>query len=111
VAGAQFALIWMRKWKSKIDFDTISKGFPPHRSKGFQLKRHLDATLDPAKRMIDRLLEDDSGYFEEHHYLDPIFLGPTREQNLCKICIKLYIYNTFQFYQSNVLANENFELA
>jgi hypothetical protein len=34
VAGAQFALTWVRKWKLKIDFDTISKGFPPHRSKG-----------------------------------------------------------------------------
>jgi hypothetical protein len=72
VADAQFSLTWMRKWKPQIDFDTISKGCPPHRSKGIQLKRHLDVTLELAKRMIDRLLQASAGYFEEHHYLDPV---------------------------------------
>jgi hypothetical protein len=81
VAGAQFALAWVHKWKSKLDFDTISKGFPPYRSKGVQLKRHLDATLEPAKRMIDRLLQADSGYFGEHHYLERILPEPVRGQN------------------------------
>jgi hypothetical protein len=49
VAGAQFALAWVRKWKHKLDFDEISKGFPPHKSKGVHLKKHLEATLDPQR--------------------------------------------------------------
>jgi hypothetical protein len=81
LAGAQFALAWVRKWKKKLDFDKISKGFPPRKSKGIHLKKHLEATLEPAKRMIDRLLEADAGYFEEHHYLEPIILEPIRGQN------------------------------
>jgi hypothetical protein len=32
--------------------------------------------------MIDRLLDTDAGYFEEHHYLDPIVVPPVRVQNL-----------------------------
>jgi hypothetical protein len=28
VAGAQFSLTWLRKWKPQLDFQTISKGFP-----------------------------------------------------------------------------------
>jgi hypothetical protein len=35
VAGANFALAWIRKWKPQTDFETISCGFPPHRSKRF----------------------------------------------------------------------------
>jgi hypothetical protein len=35
IADANFALAWMQKWKPQTDFETISKGFPPHRSKGF----------------------------------------------------------------------------
>jgi hypothetical protein len=30
------------------------------------------------KRMIDRLLEADAGYFEEHHYLDHVVVPPVR---------------------------------
>jgi hypothetical protein len=54
VAGAQFALAWVRKWKPKLDFDEMSKGFPACKSKGIHLKKHLKETLEPAKRMIDR---------------------------------------------------------
>jgi hypothetical protein len=72
----------LRKWKPQLDFDTISKGFPSKKSKGVLLKRHLDATLEPAERMIDRLLKADAGYFEEHHYLDPVLLAPTSELNI-----------------------------
>jgi hypothetical protein len=29
VAGANFALGWVRKWHSKLNFNTISRGLPP----------------------------------------------------------------------------------
>jgi hypothetical protein len=57
----------LRKWKLQLDFETILKGFPSCKSKGVLLKKHLDATLEPAKRMIEQLLKADAGYFEEHH--------------------------------------------
>jgi hypothetical protein len=79
---AQFSLTWLCKWKPQLDFETISKGFPSHKSNGVLLKRHLDATLEPLKRMIDRLLEADTGYFEEHHCLDPVLSGPASEVNI-----------------------------
>jgi hypothetical protein len=40
--------------------------------------KQLEATYEPTKRMIDRLLEADTGYFEEHHYLDPFVVPPMR---------------------------------
>jgi hypothetical protein len=40
------------------------------------------ATLEPAKRIIDQLLKADARYFEEHHYLDPVLLGPPSELNI-----------------------------
>jgi hypothetical protein len=82
VAGAQFSLTWLCKWKPQLDFETISKWFPSHKSKGVLLKRHLDATLEPVKMMIDQLLKAGARYFEEHHYLDLVLLGPASELNI-----------------------------
>jgi hypothetical protein len=36
---------------------------------------------DAAKRMINKLLEADSIYFDELHYLEPILSEPVRGQN------------------------------
>jgi hypothetical protein len=58
--------------ETKLDFNEISKGFPPRKSKVIHLKKHLEVTLEPVKRMVDRLLEADAGYFEDHHYLEPV---------------------------------------
>jgi hypothetical protein len=80
VTGAQFALAWVHKWKPKLEFNEMSKGFPPCKTKGIHLKKHPKVTLEPAKRMVDRLLEADAGYFEEHHYLEPILSEPVRGQ-------------------------------
>jgi hypothetical protein len=82
IAGANFSLAWIRKWKPQADFETISKGFPPHISKGVLMRAHLDATLEPAKKMIDRLLEADDTFFKEHHYLDPLLSGPADTLNI-----------------------------
>jgi hypothetical protein len=32
----------------------------------------MDATLQPARRLIARLLREDATFFHEHHYLDPL---------------------------------------
>jgi hypothetical protein len=78
VAGAQFALGCVHKWMPQLDFNVISKGFPLQRSRNTRLMKQLEATYEPAKRMIDRLLEANVGYFEEHHYLDPVVVPPVR---------------------------------
>jgi hypothetical protein len=85
IAGAIFALAWIREWKPRTDFETIFKGFPPHRSKGVLMRAHVDVTLEPSKRMIDRLLEVDATFFKEHNYLGPLLSGPADTLN--KICI------------------------
>jgi hypothetical protein len=32
----------------------------------------MDATLQPARSLIARLLREDAAFFHEHHYLDPL---------------------------------------
>jgi hypothetical protein len=74
-AGANFALGWVQKWHSKLNFNTISQGLPPpQRSKSSVLWVHMDATLEPARRMIAKLLEADAGFFHEYHYLNPLMV-------------------------------------
>jgi hypothetical protein len=79
LAGANFALAWIQKWKPQTDFETISRGFPPHRSKRVLMRAHVDATLEPAKRMISRVLEADASFVQEQHYLDPLLSGPMEQ--------------------------------
>jgi hypothetical protein len=43
------------------------------------MRAHVDSTLEPAKRIIDRLLEADAKFFEEHRYLDPLLSGPAEQ--------------------------------
>jgi hypothetical protein len=75
VAGATFALGWVRKWHSKLNINTISRGLPPpQRSRATLLWVHMDATLEPTRRMITKLLEDDAGFFREYHYLNPLMV-------------------------------------
>jgi hypothetical protein len=37
---------------------------------------HMDATLEPARGMITKLLEADAGFFQEYHYLNPLMVDP-----------------------------------
>jgi hypothetical protein len=69
VAGANFALGWTRKWHPRLNFISMSLSLP---SGGAQLRVHMDATLQPARRLIARLLREDATFFREHHYLDPL---------------------------------------
>jgi hypothetical protein len=36
------------------------------------LRVHMDAMLQPARRIIARLLEADANFFREYHYLNPL---------------------------------------
>jgi hypothetical protein len=53
IAGANFALGWMRKWHPRLNYDAMSQSLPPGRA---TIGVHMDATLEPAKRIISRLL-------------------------------------------------------
>jgi hypothetical protein len=74
VAGANFALGWMRKWKPHFNFERMSQGLPPGRA---TVTIHMDATLEPARRIISRLLQEDAGFFREYHYLNPFDIDDT----------------------------------
>jgi hypothetical protein len=39
------------------------------------MRVHMDATIEPARRIIARLLEADAQFFREQHYLDPLLAG------------------------------------
>jgi hypothetical protein len=69
VVGANFALGWIRKWHARLNYSSMSLSFPPG---GVKLRVHMDATLQPARRIIARLLREDAGFFREHHYLNPL---------------------------------------
>jgi hypothetical protein len=69
VAGANFALGWIRKWHPRLNYSSMSLSYPPG---GVRLRVHMDATLQSARRIIARLLREDAGFFREHHYLNPL---------------------------------------
>jgi hypothetical protein len=69
VAGANFALGWMRKWHPRLNYSSMSLSYP---SGGASLRVHLENTLQPARRIIARLLREDTAFFREYHYLDPL---------------------------------------
>jgi hypothetical protein len=62
VAGANFALGWIHKWHPRLNYSSMSLSFPQG---GVRLQVHMDATLQPARRIIARLLR-------EHRYLNPL---------------------------------------
>jgi hypothetical protein len=68
VAGANFALGWMRKWHLRLDYDRMSQSLPSGRA---TVGVHMDAMLEPAKRIISRLLQEDARFFCEYYYLNP----------------------------------------
>jgi hypothetical protein len=68
IAGANFALGWMRKWHPRLNYDSMSEGLPLGCA---TLGVHMDAMLQPARRIISKLLQEDARFFREHHYLNP----------------------------------------
>jgi hypothetical protein len=71
VAGANLALGWIRKWHPRLNYSSMSLSLPPGRA---TLRVHMDAPLQPARRIIARLLQEDARFFCEHHYLNPLLV-------------------------------------
>jgi hypothetical protein len=69
VEGANFALRWIRKWHPRLNYSSMSLSLAPG---GASLRVHVDNTLQPARRLIARLLQADATFFREYHYLDPL---------------------------------------
>jgi hypothetical protein len=69
VAGANFALGWIRKWHPRLNYSSMSLSLAPG---GASLRVHMENTLQPTQRIIARLLQADAAFFHEYHYLDPL---------------------------------------
>jgi hypothetical protein len=69
VAGANFSLGWIRKWHPILNYSMMSLSLAPG---GASLRVHMENTLQPARRLVARLLEADAAFFREYHYLDPL---------------------------------------
>jgi hypothetical protein len=83
IAGANFALGWVRKWHPRLNFSTMSLGLPPpQRSRSVAMQIHMDAMLQPARRMIAKLLEADANFFHEYHYLNPLLVDSPDQVDL-----------------------------
>jgi hypothetical protein len=71
VAGAKFALIWLKICHSKLDLDKVVDGF---RLKMSHRRVNIDwhnAVVSPVtKKMIDELLKVDTSFFKEYRYDD-----------------------------------------
>jgi hypothetical protein len=79
VAGANFALGWIRKWHPRLNYSSMSLSLPPGCAK---LQVHMGATLQPARRIIARLLQEDARFFREHHYLNPLMVDDSDQPML-----------------------------
>jgi hypothetical protein len=79
VASAHFALGWIHKWHPRLNYSSMSLSFPPGRVK---LQVHMDTTLQPARRIIAMLLREDAGFFNEHHYLNPLVVDDSDQPML-----------------------------
>jgi hypothetical protein len=75
IDGANFALAWVLKWHPQLNFNTMSQGLPPQRSRVMPMQAHMDATIEPTRKIIARLLEADADFFREQHYLNPLLAG------------------------------------
>jgi hypothetical protein len=42
----------------------------------------MDATLEPARRMITKLLEADASFFREYHYLNALMVDTSDQVTL-----------------------------
>jgi hypothetical protein len=76
IVGANFALAWERKWHPQLNFNAMSHGLPPQRSRSTLMQAHINAMIEPTRRIIARLLEADAQFFKDHHYLYPLLAGP-----------------------------------
>jgi hypothetical protein len=77
VAGANFALGWIRKWHPRLNYSSMSMSLAPG---GASLRVNMENMPQPARRLVARLLEADAVFFHKYHYFDP--LGVDDSDNL-----------------------------
>jgi hypothetical protein len=83
VAGANFALGWIWKWHPRLNYSTMSVSLPPCQGSGSAvLWVHMDAMLQPVRRIIARLLEADASFFRKYHYLNPLRVDDSDQAEL-----------------------------
>jgi hypothetical protein len=71
VAGAKFALIWLKICHSKLDLDMVFESFLLKMSKRkVNIDRHNAIVSPVAEKMIDELLKVDTTFFKEYRYND-----------------------------------------
>jgi hypothetical protein len=104
-----FLLVGCESGSGKFILTPYPRDFHSQRFGDVCLLKHLEATYKPAKRMIDRLLETDASYFEEHHYLDHIAVPPVRGQNLVWLYIIYLCLFCRAFLRYLVLHEEGWE--
>ena len=70
VAGAKFALVWVRIHSPKLDIDKVAEGLmlSDMKKRKVKLDKHIDAMTGPAEKMIDKLLESDKRFFKDYRY-------------------------------------------
>jgi hypothetical protein len=69
VAGAKFALAWLKIHHPKIDLEEVAKGVLLKSSKRrIKLDRYIDSVIGTSEKMIDTLLEMDKNFFKEFRY-------------------------------------------
>jgi hypothetical protein len=81
LTGANFALGWIRKWHPRLNYSTMSLNLPPSRGSA-ALRVHMDATLQPARRIIGRLLEANASFFRKYHYLNSLRVDDSDQAEL-----------------------------
>jgi hypothetical protein len=81
VASTNFSLGWIRKWHPRLNYSAMSLNLPPTR-RFVALRVHMDAMLQPARRIIARLLEADANFFCEYHYLNPLRVDDSDQAEL-----------------------------
>jgi hypothetical protein len=61
----------------------MSLGLPSsQRFRTVVLQIHMDSTLQPARMMFARLLEDDANFFHEYHYLNALLVDLSNQVEL-----------------------------
>jgi hypothetical protein len=79
VASANFALGWIRKWHPRLNYSSMSLSLPLGH---VTLWVHMNAMLQPVRRIIARLLQEDARFFYEHHYLNPLLVDDSDQPML-----------------------------
>jgi hypothetical protein len=71
MAGAKFALIWLRICYSKLDFNNVFDILYRKTSKRrVNTDKHNEVVSPVAENMIDELLRFDAAFFTDHRYDD-----------------------------------------